>query len=280
MVRMTRSIYVLAVLLFAVTGVFAQCDIHQVNFKNFTYLPYCAGEEPEKVTAKNGEFSSEKQMDGYADRIYFNVTAVNYGDLTGDGVDDAVVLTVCNTGGTGNFSEGFIYSIKNGKPVLAARIAGGDRAYGGLHSAKVENGLLVVERYNPGETGGACCPEILKTSKYRLATYKLVENGKPSSRDLYPKQRINFAKGTSGTTFKSTVPGGELKRFVVGARSGQTLTVSFVGPDGALRLLDDVEVNEGINNFVAKLPRSGDFVFEIQNLAEASRDFTITVRIR
>ena len=67
------------------TAALAQNGIQKVDFKNFTYQPYCAGEDPQKVTVKNGEFSKEEQQDGYTDRFYFNVFSVTYGDLTGDG---------------------------------------------------------------------------------------------------------------------------------------------------------------------------------------------------
>ena len=148
--------------------VFGQDDIRRVDFKNFAYEPFCAGEEKQKVTVKDGEFSEEKQMDGYVDRFYFKVFDVAYGDLNGDGKDEAVILTVCNTGGTGNFSEGFVYSIKARKPSMIARIPGGDRAYGGLRAASVVAGMLVVESNDVGEQGGACCPEFVITTKYKL----------------------------------------------------------------------------------------------------------------
>src|SRR5689334_16790440 len=86
----------------------AQSDIHSVDFKNFTYHPYCASEQPQTIRVKNGEYSKETQMDGYVDHFYFTVFGISYGDLNGDGKDEAIVLTKCNTGGTGYFSQGFI----------------------------------------------------------------------------------------------------------------------------------------------------------------------------
>src|SRR5437763_13846551 len=109
-------IFISVVLLFS--PAIGQVDIHSVDFKNFSYQPYCDGEEAQKLTTRSGEYSKETQMDGYADRIWFKVFEVSYGDLNGDGRDEAVVLTTCNTGGTGNFTEGFIYSMKAGKPSL------------------------------------------------------------------------------------------------------------------------------------------------------------------
>jgi len=210
----------------SLTRAYGQAEIRSVDFKNFTYLAHCLAETPSEVTVKDGEFLEEKQMDGYVDRYYFNVFDIAYGDLTGDRKDEAIILTVCNTGGTGNFSEGLVYSMKGPKPALIARVPGGDRADGGLRSTRVENGLLVVESNESGPEGGACCPQIIVTTRYRVAGGRIVQTGKESRRDIYPTERVTFAKGTTGKTYRITIPAQEGKRFVVGARAGQTLTVS------------------------------------------------------
>jgi len=258
--------------------VHAQTSIRNVDFKNFTYEPTCAPEEAKKVTIKDGSFSQEKQMEGYVDRFYFEVFGVAFGDLDGDKQDEAIVLGVCNTGGTGNFSEGFVYKLKSGKPVLVDRIEGGDRAYGGLKSSKVENGFLFIERYDPGEHGANCCPELILTSKYKFANNKLAQIGSPVKRDIYPTDRVSFAKGTTGTTFTTTIPAGEGRRFVVGARAGQRLTVSTDSADAQLRLLEDARITEGINNFLAALPKTGDYTIEVRN--DGDKDLVITLNIR
>ena len=97
----------------------AQADIRGVDFKNFLYQPSCTdmedGKKPENIKVKNGEFERSKEMEGYTDRFYFEVRGIEYGDLTGDGKDEALILTNCNTGGTGQFTEGLIYTMKAGK---------------------------------------------------------------------------------------------------------------------------------------------------------------------
>lgn len=264
----------------AVLNVFSQADIRKVDFKNFTYPAYCASEDAENVTVKDSEFSQEKQMEGYVERFYFKIISVTYGDLNADKKDEAVILSVCNTGGTGNFSEGFIYTIKAGKTSLIGRIPGGDRAYGGLREARVENGLLVVEANDVGEMGGACCPEFVVTTKYRLANGKLFQSGAQDRRELYPSQRVTFAKGTSGTTLKLKIAAQDLKRLVVGARAGQTLTVSVGNTQASLRLLDDAIVTEGTNSFTAKLPKNGDYTIEIGNYSDTPTEVTVNIQIQ
>lgn len=261
----------------------AQVDqqIRSVDFKNFTYQPDCAGEDTKKVTVKNGEFSSEKQADGYVDRFYFKVMSVAYGDLNGDNSEEAVVLTVCNTGGTGNFTEGFVYTLKDGKPALFATIPGGDRADGGLRSARVDNGQLVVDSNDPGPDGGACCPQFVITTRYDVSSGKLKQVGKEDKRSLFPSQRVSFAKGTSGTTINVKIPTDEGRRYVIGARAGQTLDVSVNTDKASVRLLDDeIQTEDKTNGFTAVLPKDGDFTIEVTNYEGAPIDVTVNIRIR
>ena len=264
----------------AVSVSYGQSDVHGVDFKNFTYRPLCIGTTPKRVTVKDGEYSKETQMDGYIDRFSFSVTDVSYGDLNRDGKDEAIVLGVCNTGGTGNFSEGFIYTLRAGKPVLIARIAGGDRAYGGLRSATVSNGNLSVESNDVGESGGACCPEFAITTQYKLTANKLIAFGRPTRRELYPSLRLVFDRGTSGKTIRLRINAGDLKRYMITARAGQVMSVSVNTDKASLRLLDDAPVTEGENAFSAKLPKNGDYAFEIQNIADKAIDVTVTVKIK
>jgi len=258
----------------------AQANIRSVDFKNFTYPAYCIGETPEKVTVKNGEFYREKQEDGYVDRFSFNVFDIAYGDVTGDGVGDAVILTVCNTGGTGNFSEGYVYSMKAGKPALVARIPGGDRAYGGLRNASVEKGLLIVDSNDVGEEGGACCPQFVITTRYRVTGGKLAAVGQPIKKELYPSRRVRFAPGTTGATLDLSLPAGELQRYAVGARAGQVLRVSTGSPDASARLLEEAVVTEGVNGFSAKLPKSADYTIEIQNNSSDPISVKVNIKIQ
>ena len=277
---MNKVVVSILFLLGVVTYAAAQSGIRSVDFKNFTYPAHCLGETPSDITVKNGEFAEEKQMDGYVDRFYFNVFDIAYGDLTADRQDEAIVLTVCNTGGTGNFSEGFVYSLKARKPTLIARIPGGDRADGGLRSTRVENGLLVVESNDIGPDGAACCPQIIVTTRYKVAGGRIVKSGKETRRDIYPKERVTFEKGASGKTFRVTIPADEGKRYIVGARAGQTLTVSVDTDKASLRLLEEADVKFGINNFLVRLPSTGDYTIEVQNNADADLAVVVNIKIQ
>lgn len=263
-------------------------EIRKVDFKNFTYQPYCAGPDDEtvKVTVKNSEFSEEKKVADFTERFYFEIFSVGYGDVNGDGNEDAVILSVCNTGGSGNFTEGFIFEIKNGKPVLLTRIPGGDRAYGGLREAKVENGLLVVESNDVGEQGGACCPEYIVTTKYKVKGNKLEQSGVESKREIYPAKRVEFAKGTSKTTLTVNLSeADDIKRFVVGARAGQTLTVTAIPSDKSKNIevtlfKGEAEPSETNNKLIARLKENGDYIVQISGFTEKETSVSVTIEIK
>lgn len=274
-----KHVFPVIVLLVGSLSALAQTDIRRVDFQNFTYEPSCAGEDTTKVTVKNGEFSSEKQEDGYVDRFFFKVFNIIYGNLNGDKAEEAVILSVCNTGGTGNFTEGFVYSMKRGKPTLIARIPGGDRADGGLRKAVIENGLIVLEYNDPEKTAGACCPEGTVTQKLRVTGDKVVEVGAPVKRDLFPSQRVSFAKGASSATLNLTLPAESGRRLVVGARAGQTLTFSVNNQKIDFRLLGDIDVTTNNAGFTAELPDSGDYTIQLTNYEESPVTVTVTIKI-
>jgi hypothetical protein len=255
-------------------------QVRRVDFKNFTYEPDCAYDDNKKVTVKNGEYSYEKPADGYTDRFYFKVMEVAYGDLNGDSSEEAVVLTVCNTGGTGNFTQGFVYAMQDGKPSKFADIPGGDRADGGLRTARVENGQLVVESNDPSETGGACCPEYILTTRYDVSTGKLRQVGKADRRPVFPTERVKFDKGATGTTIKVKIAIGEGRHYIVGARAGQVLDVSVNTEKAEVRLLEDAETPQHTNGFSAALPKNGDYTIEVSNFGDKPIDVVLNIRIR
>jgi hypothetical protein len=281
---MNKAIFITLIIGLVQLAALGQADIHSVDFKNFSYEPMCAGESATKIRVRNGKYSKETPQDGYTDRTYFDVLAVEYGDLTGDGKEEAVILSNCNTGGTGQFTEGFVYTLRNSRPALLGRVPGGDRADGGLRSIKVDGGSLVVEFNDPDQAAGACCPEGIVIKKYHISSGgKLVEVGVAIKRALYTKERIAFARGATGKTWSVTIPPRDRKRLLLGARSAQTLSVSYTGGgDVDLRLLEDsyAEVTQGPHKLDAVLKRSGDFTIELSNYSEKPVTVTLTIRIR
>jgi hypothetical protein len=72
---------------------------------------------------------------------------VSYGDLDGDGLEEAAVtLTYGFEGGSGAFSHGFVYKMKEGALLKIAEFEGGDRWHNGLIHARIIYGKLFVTR--------------------------------------------------------------------------------------------------------------------------------------
>jgi hypothetical protein len=102
---------------------------------------------------------------------------VEYGDVTGDGRDEAMITLYAERGGTESSNDVFIYSLRNGRPVLLWKFETGDRAEGGLIKLYAQDGKLVVElagknkfvgaNYYGGDCTGACRPAFFTRTKYQ-----------------------------------------------------------------------------------------------------------------
>jgi hypothetical protein len=102
---------------------------------------------------------------------------VTYGDVTGDGVEEAMVRLGIHTGGSSMPNCLYIYTLKGKRPKLLWAFVTGDRADGGLHSIYAEGGQLIVELYGRGariggklygtEDAPACCAKSVTRTRYQ-----------------------------------------------------------------------------------------------------------------
>jgi len=123
-------------------------SIREVDFRNFTYRLWSGSHE---VRAVNGQSHLQTDADP-ADPTIEHID-VAYGDLTGDGREEAVVIVGTRGGGTGYFTEGFIYTLS------------------GIRSAWIEHGTLVVKRNHSSSC--QVCTDAVITTRYRLAGRRL-----------------------------------------------------------------------------------------------------------
>jgi hypothetical protein len=264
-------------------------DIRRVDFRNFSYRPLCtnpSGEgRRETLRVSNGILS----RDAPEDPIRFKVTSVVYGDLTGDGRDEAFVITDCRLGGTGHWTEGFVYAMQNGRPLLASTLQGGDRAGGGIYSAKIVKGLLRVDTFAPGFGGGACCPGFVDTTTYKLNGHLLLTVGKPARREFRryenedgTAERTNFEPGKDAATVQGVTD--SFVDYVIRARAGQTMRVSISSPEdnaevivlfGDGRWLDSSVKGKRWN---AVLPATGDYLISVTS-TRGSSNYSLEISI-
>jgi hypothetical protein len=113
--------------------------IHSVDFRNFEYRPNCL---KETVRVSNGEWKEVKENE----ENYFRIVR-NYGDLKGDGQDQAVGLGAC--GGVANIEidDVIIFSTSPGGPTLVAELSPpdwgkGEKDNGGISRSLIRTGLL------------------------------------------------------------------------------------------------------------------------------------------
>ncbi len=135
---------------------------------------------------------------------------ITYGDVTGDGEEEALVELYAEAGGTEASEDVYIYTQQGGNPVLLWKFATGDRADGGLRRIAAENGELVVELFGVGtaiqkklygtEDVGACCPKHFTRTKYKWVAPQFQQDG--------PEEVFPNPSGDSNPVMSPTPPPG------------------------------------------------------------------------
>lgn len=158
-------------------------SIRETDFRNFRYTFRETG-----WTLVNGA-----QPDVVEGDWGFEFDDVSYGDVTGDGREEALVTITAQTGGTMRPHWIFVYGAGAGGPELLWVFESGDRAAGGLKRVSAEGGMLVVELLGKGmlphdpdtygaedETSlGACCPSMFTRSRYGWNGRSFEPRGEP-----------------------------------------------------------------------------------------------------
>jgi hypothetical protein len=119
----------------------ANSPIRLVDFDNTAYpnFPDYSGSKKKRITLKPGEGGPN---------------FINYGDITGDGAEEAMAVLGIGTRGSAIPYYVYIFTMDNGKPKLIWDFETGDRADGGLRKIYADQGDLVVELYGKGKVLG------------------------------------------------------------------------------------------------------------------------------
>jgi hypothetical protein len=128
----------------------------------------------EPIQLMDGAYEGEPFVEGGASRP--TVTFIEpyaFGDLSGDGVDDAVVLLVESSGGSGSFVYMAAVLNQEGKPENVDTILLGDRAQ--VQSLTIANGQISVTMVTHGPDDPLCCPTQEVEQTYELQENKLVQ---------------------------------------------------------------------------------------------------------
>lgn len=136
-------------------------DFDKVSYPHFPDYSDPNGRSKKFVTLKPGEGGPN---------------FINYGDITGDGSEDAMVALGIDNHGSAIPHYVYIFTQENGKLKLIWNFETGDRADGGLRNVYGDNGQLVIELFGKdrvigrrlyrGEEG-LCCPSSYTKTHYR-----------------------------------------------------------------------------------------------------------------
>ncbi len=109
-----------------------------------------------------------REDEGFQESLELDV--VRYGDLTGDGREEAFLHLRYWGGGTGRFDH---IEVRDAERKQLAELIGGDRAEGGISHFEFRKGALHVSYFSPGPTGFACCPVLTFEDVWRWRDGKL-----------------------------------------------------------------------------------------------------------
>lgn len=154
--------------------------IRDVDFYNFTYQWYPKWEymlsEKKEFMLRNGKLEVDVPS-GSNEPAAFELVTLQYGDVTGDNVEEAVITIKLDVMGNSKPYVVFVYSLINNEPKMLWVHEAGDRADKGLRKVYItDNHLLVMEEYNADkivssteeETKvGMCCPKTFTRTFYR-----------------------------------------------------------------------------------------------------------------
>lgn len=153
------------------TALKSATTIQSIDFKNFTYpwpRDLLDPSNPKRTfRLTNGELPETRTPEGRVDGMGVFFKDVNYGDVTGDGINEAIVSLSVLTGGSAIPHIIYVYTLKNKQPKLLWCFATGDRADGGFRRAYAQRVNLIVELNSPIGKQGDCCPTRFTRTQYQ-----------------------------------------------------------------------------------------------------------------
>lgn len=151
--------------------------IGKFDFKNYVY-PLPRGWQDidgKEAILENGVRRRSEE------RIGLSYVTTEFGEVTGDGEDEAFVILKIETAGSAIPQIVYVFTMKNEEPELIWHFRTGDRADGGLKDLRAENGELVVQLFGQdrfilgevetskitGDIEQLCCPTFFTQTRYK-----------------------------------------------------------------------------------------------------------------
>lgn len=96
----------------------------------------------------------------------------------------------------------------------------------------------------------------------------------------YSPKRISFGKGANWGAVNITLAPGASQKFVVGAKSGQTMSVETSSKETSINLIKGkAETTEDFGFLNAELQSNGDYIFEVRNSTKKEVKTSVKVTI-
>lgn len=227
--------------------------------------------------------------DAGADVRSLQVEQVAYGDLDGDGVEEAVVRLGHQGDGPGRFSTAQVFAMRDGAATQVAQLATGDRCDGSVRSLRVDGPTLVVERYDGGGAARRDCTA-LTVERWRWNPRQgLTPRGAATRRAYLDAHRagredheVRLLRGTTTATCEGTVTREAPSVWTFVARTGQTLRVDFdaVRPSTRVTLQDpdgaEVMTVARSASSTVRLPASGRYALSVRDVLTANYTMDVT----
>jgi heat shock protein HslJ len=134
-----------------------------------------------RVKLTNGIYREKIVPNSATDLIIILSDKVAYGDLNGDGEEDAAVILITDSGGSGTFHQLAVVLNQKGSPNHVASQLLGDRVE--VKSLSVRSGEIAVEMITHGPNDPLCCPTLEVTQNYLLQGDKLADSQAPKLTD-------------------------------------------------------------------------------------------------
>jgi hypothetical protein len=207
-----------------------------VDFKNFSYGWSTSVNEGVssawdwlKVDART-DLQLIGGMHSFAESgAYLELASVTYGDIDGDGFDEAAVDLLYSTG-TANRHYLYVYAMPTDQaPTLLGVLKSGSRAQGGLVASEIKEGSLILSFNDEERAEGDCCSRGIIRVFYRFQNGSFVEVG------AREKDSLRF---TTYPLLPKTGP-----RTVRDALNGRTVNVVYTDSHGTDRNLTSSGVN-------------------------------------
>lgn len=138
---------------------------------------------------------------------------------------------------------------------------------------------------NSGETNStAANSEAGNRANASVATSVNVNKATNSNTGVKPAenspQRMAFSKGANWGATNITLAPGAARRFIVGAKSGQTMDVEVSSKDTSVNLIKGkAETTEDFGFLTAELKSNGDYIFEVKNPTKKEIKTSVKVTI-